>query len=445
MVTFCLIKKIIMVENIIYRLTEIIQGRKITSKVKELTDFYKKNYKEREGYSNKKIYDLILYCKNNIPYYSDLFKKINFNVENVLVDKKFLCDLPPLDKNIIREQYDRLFTKDYKQKKFFISKTGGSTGPSCHIYYDSNARDYSSAVTNYVRQRIGISRTNKTLNISSLSNENEVKNILIKDNFFTREYFKSLILNRTNIYLENYNDQSLKKLYSYFKNSDCDLIHCHPSILFFFSNFLNSNNLTLDFHKKIFEPSGEMLFKYMEESIKNTLNCKIHNRYGLAEFGIVGYDFGFGEDNNRIDILDSEVYPEEINGELVLTGLRNTFMPLLRYRTGDLAKLCKDKNGLYIKNLSGRTHDMFSIGNKVYSTINIMDILDHKVKGVKEFQIDISGYKNILKIVPESNIDITIHKKKIRHFLGDDFIINYVKSSDLKVIGIRNKFRHVIT
>ena len=116
MVTFCLLKKKNMIKDILYRLSEIIQGRKITSKVNELSLFYSRNYKQREAANNKKIYELTLYCKHNIPYYSDLFKKINFKVDNILVDKKYFFDIPLLDKNIIREQHDRLLSKNYKQE-----------------------------------------------------------------------------------------------------------------------------------------------------------------------------------------------------------------------------------------------------------------------------------------------------------------------------------------
>ena len=114
---------------------------------------------------------------------------------------------------------------------------------------------------------------------------------------------------------------------------------------------------------EIFESSGETLRPYMLRKIEEVLNCKVVNRYGLAEAGIIAYQLDLNSE--KMQFLESECWPEEykINGrnELLITTLRNKLMPLIRYSPGDEISINRDADELVIEGVIGRMHDLITV------------------------------------------------------------------------------------
>ncbi len=70
-------------------------------------------------------------------------------------------------------------------------------------------------------------------------------------------------------------------------------------------------------------PAAKLLQPYMREKIEKVLNCRVIDRYGLAEFGVTAYQLD--AEREELQLFDSEVWPESRPGdegstELVLTG-----------------------------------------------------------------------------------------------------------------------------
>ena len=145
-------------------------------------------------------------------------------------------------------------------------------------------------------------------------------------------------------------------------------------------------------------------------------------------------------------ILDSEGWVENTKqNELVFTGYRNYLMPLIRYKTGDEGKIETKQKGIYLKNIIGRTHDLVPISGVVYPTHHIMDILDHRVGGIQEFQIDMRSNPPILRLALEPNVSKEEINQKILQIWPQEFLLEYVGQSKFTRHGQRAKFRHVVT
>ena len=67
------------------------------------------------------------------------------------------------------------------------------------------------------------------------------------------------------------------------------MMHGHPSVGYSLANELHKYELSLKIN--YFESSGETLFDYQKEAIERHFKCKLINRYGLAEAGIIAYQF----------------------------------------------------------------------------------------------------------------------------------------------------------
>jgi len=96
----------------------------------------------------------------------------------------------------------------------------------------------------------------------------------------------------------------------------------------------------------------------MKSYLEKAWNCPVSTHYGLTESGwglAVDCDvcpgYHYDEMNHIIEIVDpdtGEVLPYGTEGEVVLTNIARDCMPLLRYRTGDIAKLTRSECGSHL-------------------------------------------------------------------------------------------------
>lgn len=111
--------------------------------------------------------------------------------------------------------------------------------------------------------------------------------------------------------------------------------------------------------------------------IERLMGVKAYNSYGMTEMNGPGVAFEckrqngmhLWEDNYIVEIVDPqtlEPVPDGETGEMVLTTLDRTMMPILRYRTRDLTRIipgeCEcGRTHRRIDRIKGRTDDMFII------------------------------------------------------------------------------------
>jgi phenylacetate-CoA ligase len=425
---------------IAYPLAERSEKRQITPKLKELRAYYKKPFDERIEISRSRLINILSFAGENVPYYKDLYKKHKFNPQKIEQDIRYLEKLPYLTKEIVREEKDRLLSRALNEYQHYIVKTGGSTGPSCHFYYDQSAYDYSAAVTLFARESIGKYKWLDAIHFACrFPGEIEPK-------WPSREDFKCFAMNRSNIFFDRLDDKGLEEILASLKRRKPYLIHAHPSTIYALACYVEKEGIKERLFD-VFESSGEMLQVYMQDRIKRVFDCKVINRYGLAEFGVIAYQFQSNLED--IKILDSEGFAEtRINNdnqhEIVFTGYRNYLMPLIRYATGDEAEIDKGKDGIYLKNLKGRIHHVIPINGILYPTHYIMDILDHRVGGIQEFQIDMNNNPPVLRLVLESFANKNEVNRKILNIWPNEFVLEFTDTSQLISLGHRAKFMHVV-
>jgi phenylacetate-CoA ligase len=426
--------------HIAYPLSERMEKRDVSSKVRELKRYYSLSVESRNNLAKKKLYEIVKFSSECVPYYKDLFNDIKFNPENIRKDVKYIKDIPFLTKDIIRQQGNRLLSSDLSTVRHYDCKTGGSTGLSCHIFYDQNAADFSSAVTLYTRDRIGNKKNKSELHFACRFPSDPIPT------WPSREDFKCFAMNRSNIFFDRLDSKGLAEIWATLKHRGPHLIHAHPSTIYALACYIKAE-YGKDNSFKIFESSGELLEPYMRRAIEDALTCKVINRYGLAEFGVMAYEV---DSNEKLYVLDSEGLAENLvhpdgGKELVFTGYRNKLMPLIRYATGDLAKVEKDPKGVILTDIVGRIHDMVPINGVIHPTHHIQDILDHRVGSIQEFQIDLRMEKPVLRIVLETNTDGAVIIDRIEQFWPNAFDVQFVGHEDFIRVGHRAKFRHVVT
>jgi phenylacetate-CoA ligase len=420
---------------ILFPILEKLSKRDIRSKTSELRNFDHLTQSSQNEVQKKELYKVLNFASSNCPYYKDLFHSHNFIPNKILKDIRYLQDLPLLTKEIIKEQTDRIKTTH----AFHPRKTGGSTGQSVMFYYDERGLDWTSAINTLALEYADKKPFHKDMHISS---ELGITPPTLKAKFL--DSLKLFSQNRKRLMIESFNDDELNKLNKSLSKYRPYLLQGHPSSAYAISSYVEKNNLPKKQLFKIFEPSGEMLTSKIVKSIEENLGAKVVNRYGNAEFGVVAHSRK-QDSYNKLKVFNRAFYVEETNkSDLIVTNLTNYGMPLIKYNTGDIATVKNENDGTFIYDIQGRVHNNVEINGKKYATHFIMDFLDHKVKGVREFQVVKSEHDVSLFIVPENEDD----KDRIRTMVSSKWPtglnVDFIKYNQLKKVGWRQKFQHLI-
>ena len=145
-----------------------------------------------------------------------------------------------------------------------------------------------------------------------------------------------------------------------------DVLCCTPSYALRLAEDLGENSLQVG----IF--GAEPWTDEMRLEIQQRLNIRALDIYGLSEIIGPGVACESLDSEGLLNIAEDHFYPETEGGELIFTTLTKTGMPLLRYRTGDVATLHEPKGQRTLKRMSklkGRKDDMLVIrGVNVFPT-----------------------------------------------------------------------------
>lgn len=423
-----------------YPIAERVEKRDVRSKLVALRLHYRQSAAAREAAGRNRLAETVAFAGNTVPYYRDLFAARRFDPEKLRFDPRYLEDLPVLTKDTIREQGERLLSRPLAEVRHRISKTGGSTGVSAVIYYDQNGADHAAAVVLYCRERIGKKRRLPETHLAARFGD------LKPEPWPSREDFKCFAMNRSNIFFDRVDPQGLAEMWQQLVRRPPYLLHGHPSTAYALAQhvaLIHGAGRAFS----VFESSGELLEPHMRETIARILGCRVVDRYGLAELGVIAYEL----EGDGLRVLDSEVWPESrpsregLPPELVFTGFSNRLMPLIRYATGDLGVVERDERGFRITQMVGRIHDRVSLAGVDYLTHHIQDVLDHRVRGIQDFQIDARTTPPVLRLVLEPSADPEETKARIERHWPGAFRIEFAGQADFIRVGNRAKFRHVVT
>lgn len=434
----------------VFPLAEWLEGRSIRAKQLALAEEMSLPFARRRRRSWDRLIETIRFAGSAVPYYRDLFAEIGFDAEKLARDAGYLAEIPLLTKEIIREQGERLLRDDHAEYRKHISKTGGSTGPSANIIYDQSAADWSSSVTRYARASVGAGASRPELHLAA----EFMESVPIRARM--REQMKCLANNRFNLTFSSFAPNELDDIWRRIQSIRPHLVHGHPSTLYRLAAHVETKQRRSHAFD-IFESSGEILTAGQRDVISRVFGCRVVDRYGLAEAGVVAYQTE--SHRNEMMLFDPVAWPEIIDiehgaelprdaegrsGELVITALANRAMPLIRYRTGDIGAMRETADGFLLQALMGRVHDVVEVAGVPVPTHHVQDVLD-RIGGVREFQIENGGIRPMFRIVPEAHCNRNTIRQELHKRWSNSIDVEFVELDALKRQGWRSKFRHLVT
>ena len=87
------------IENIIYPMSDKLMGLSIRKNLEKNRKIQWYKTQELNLLQNKKLYEILIHCNNNIPYYQKIFNDYNFNINGNIFQE--LGKIPFLLRNLV--------------------------------------------------------------------------------------------------------------------------------------------------------------------------------------------------------------------------------------------------------------------------------------------------------------------------------------------------------
>ena len=146
-------------------------------------------------------------------------------------------------------------------------------------------------------------------------------------------------------------------------------LYGYASMLRCLAEYLRDESLVFPAPLRAVVSTSEPLTPPDRELFAQSFGAPVFNEYGCGELGTIAHECEKGSlhvhaENLLVEILDPDTgLPANGPGEVVVTELNNTAMPLIRYRLGDFAEMsfrgCACQRSLpTLHNVFGRSYDM---------------------------------------------------------------------------------------
>lgn len=214
--------------------------------------------------------------------------------------------------------------------------TGGSTGEPCIVLADRTASSCSLAARALFQEWYGIRIGDRQIRLWGHPLESDAWRQKLKDRLLNRMRFDSLALGKEN----------LARTTECISSFGAEYIYGYASLLALLIDELPNRELEkLRVCLKAAISTSETMSEMQREKLEARLGRPVADEYGCSEVDIIAYRCPDGgrhtaAENVLVEIVRFGDEPEGF-GRVVVTDLRNTLMPVIRYCVGDLAPLAR--------------------------------------------------------------------------------------------------------
>lgn len=312
--------------------------------------------------SDKQLNNLIRNSKST-ALYKELYKDIN--------DTPIFSDLPFLQPSHLKQIGPEYFT-NFNQA-LCVYFTSGTTSKPKAVYHSLQDIDYATDYVKWFCEIEGIAG-------------NERVAVFMDQSFWGVGYFTLMgHVKAGNAVIPIDNDLPKEVIADLIRVSQPTVISSLPSVLIDFKDVLTCTSL------KVIETTGELLTSEMRKEIEEHYNAEIYDAYGLTE-GIVGVEcsvhdgYHFNPDNVLLELIDTHTNDKgEYWGELILTVLSISPVPIIRYKTGDMCTIS------YNKCLCGHPFPRIWIKGRKEHTILLAEGTQVPEKDIESIIFDVCG------------------------------------------------------
>jgi phenylacetate-coenzyme A ligase PaaK-like adenylate-forming protein len=394
------------------------------------------------AYQEEKLVRIMRHAVGEIPFYAGLGLSLD-SIRSAGDLERF----PIITKKDIQDRKKEFLLRNNDPAAWFVSRTSGSTGEPTKTYFDRESwllGKYALKIRRVLST--GLPFFKRLLIISEQPRR-------------SLEKIESSMIMGTGVLFS-------QKTLSIFEDMDThitfildyrpDMIYAFPSYLLELCDELEkrgSNPIRIP----VLFTSSEVLTPGSRQRIEKFFKGKIYDIYGSTEFKEVAFQCGRGAyhlnfENAFLEELPSDPGGDDGPGSLLITGLNNFAMPLIRFKLGDLGTVhggrCEcGRESPRLSDIGGREGDLIRLsgGRSVSPYLLTMKIEEYPA--IRKYRIVQTGPSNLrvdFVAYPGEKLDGLCRSlpRDLRAVLGDSVEVD-LKEVDEIVRSKSGKFRMV--
>ena len=449
------------------------KGVRFRQQLQETTALFNAPRETIFAFQAERLEKLLRHARETTPYYRELLKRASIAPSRGTGPRATgaaaiaLSDIPPLEKQIISEQRERLCSDAFPPELRIKNATGGSTGTPLTFYQDRNYWNQRNLSVYYFDRWAGWNFGEPQLIIWGA----------LQDGHSRRTGSRATGQSALNAFWRNQRwlnsfhltESAMRETYENMQLWQPQTILAYPSSLYAFAKMgarlqsaptekrnpdeptgkRNPDEWTA--HLKGIISSAEMLHPHYRALAEEVFDTRVYNRYGGREVGLIAMECAEGRMHINCRDICVEVdspNPYAEPGEILITQLNNYAMPFIRYRIGDIGRLsdevCPCGNHLPIlAELLGRSTATFRTRSGALIHGGYFTQQFYHLTGVSQFQlIQETLERCTLKLVINAQWQEATREhlvQKIREALGAEVTVNveFVADIPLAVSGKR--------
>jgi phenylacetate-CoA ligase len=337
-----------------------------------------------------KLNQLVGHAYKTSSWYRDIMNKAGID-PSLPLRLDDLQKFPVTTKTDIRENTEAFVSSLYAKESLNFAKTGGSTGVSLNLFFDERCQQLRNAAQMYAD---GFANWQPGLRVAAVWGNPPVART-------HKQKLRAYLLERT-IFLDtmDLNPNSMGAFVQRWQSFSPQVVFGHAHSIYIFAKFLLEQNIQMLRPRGVVTTSM-MLLEHERQAIEEAFGCKVTNRYGCEEVGLIAVEC---EEHNGMHINSPHIILETLDannnpvaagesGKLVITDLNNYGMPLIRYRVEDVGvvsdRLCScGRSTPMLERLEGRVADFLKKpdGGQV-AGVSLVERTLTKVPGVEQMQL----------------------------------------------------------
>jgi phenylacetate-CoA ligase len=336
-------------------------GSQFRSNLRELsrTDF--QNADDVRIDQESRLAEMVRWAATTVPYYRNLFHREGIDPDSIRVLED-LNRIPFLDKETVRLRDSELLSEGFSRRILTAGHSSGTTGTALRLEHTGEALSWESAVIWRQRGWFGFLLGDR---FAAFGGQPVVPFGQQKPPFWRSDLAPGRVL----FSLDHMKPEFLSFYASELNQRGYLFWQGHPSSIALICEYLLENGIDLRTAAPgaVFT-SSETLLDFHRERIISATHAPVADRYGNAELSVSAVQCPEGRYHVDTEFCALEIDPHEegddwVRGEVIATGFANRAMPLLRYRTGDIATLRKragcecGRSRPIIEELDGRIED----------------------------------------------------------------------------------------
>jgi len=421
-------------KHFIYPLYYWKNGDKRLSRLKELEESQYFSKQKLESLQLSRLKKIIDYAYKHTSYYHELMRSVDLKPSDI-GQLKDIEKLPILTKSLIQSNIDKMISTQYRKEDLVKDSSGGSTGEPTIYYKDIDRHNLRRADQIRHDRWSGWDIGKRKAIVWGAQRD------LSSSQSFRESILSTYVERQYELDAFELTDDKMMAFCNKLEKLKPSMILGYANALDLLASFIIANKPNHKIRLDGIVSSAETLTEQKRLKIESAFGCKVLNRYGSREVGLIASEckqqsgLHINAENIFLEIVDKDnISIEKGNGDILVTDFWNFGMPLIRYKLGDVGTKATQecncgRNLPLLGKVAGRTGDFFvtQTGTKIHG--EYFTHLFYELPQVKQFQMvqETTDLINIYIVENEPQDTLTYLDNVIQKtlkMLGDKVKIN---------------------